>query len=610
MKKTLFAVAIALVVLGAMASVVLADNGPHGSFTATTDACASCHRLHSATYGSNSLLLASPEEICLECHDGRGAGTNVLMGVWNQGAGGNSATDSSYGGSDSYYGTTYTQGTDGGSLLGGGFLYARMSTSWNGANFFDTTGATSPASAATTSHHNYNGDLGTIWGSGANNSGAGIQYGLECISCHSPHGNAGYIQSTKAYPTTYLAVDDQTPDNTAAASYRLLRWQPEGSGGFTAPTDTVNWSGGAFKSNGASTPVTGWLIPDNYRTNNHDEWYTIETKTDVGTQGVGFAKSDYAAGNGANVYQIVDGWTVKRDYTAAAVNLAFFCAQCHDRYFTNSKLRNATDDSVYCGSPIAGKFAGTVLLAVVTPDPVTGLHPTDSARCEPVYNATTGILTGWGDNGSSGDTTYAFKHASGDIRLSMDGTVAQGTGTSLSRSCMACHVSHGTTAQMTTFASNASLAGDSALLRLDNRSMCLRCHGSSIGFVVTPNAAATATQADVYLTLTAAGPVGNTSTPTTVANLWVTQTAAAYATSLGAVPSATPNGVWGPTATAARGTATAVYKATMTGVANATNTAIAAATQTAAANKTATANAIATSVCATNTAAGTPTPCP
>jgi predicted CXXCH cytochrome family protein len=39
---------------------------------------------------------------------------------------------------------------------------------------------------------------------------------------------------------------------------------------------------------------------------------------------------------------------------------------------------------------------------------------------------------------------------------------------------------------MTTLANGASLAADSALLRMDNRSTCLRCHAGAVNFTVAP----------------------------------------------------------------------------------------------------------------------------
>ena len=80
-KLMLIAVLTCALVLGIVATVS-ADNGPHGSFTATTDACANCHRAHSAAYGSNGLLVNNAEALCLSCHDGTGASTNVEGGVY------------------------------------------------------------------------------------------------------------------------------------------------------------------------------------------------------------------------------------------------------------------------------------------------------------------------------------------------------------------------------------------------------------------------------------------------------------------------------------------------------------------------------------------------
>jgi predicted CXXCH cytochrome family protein len=451
MKKLLLAVVLGLLLVAAFTTLALADNGPHGGFTATTDACASCHRAHSAQYGSNALLIMAPDLLCLSCHDGSGAGTNVVDGVYSQA------------GSDAHTGVagSVVEGTDGASLFGGGFDFALMATAWSGA--VTANPAFDAVSRPTTSHHNYDGTVGTVWGSGANGS-VNATYALECVSCHDPHGTAGYVPNTA----------------TKVASYRILRFQPSGSGGFTAPATSVNWSGGAFPNNGGAT--TGWTVPDNFATNG-TEWYTI------GTAGA-FAAGDYNAGNANNVYNLKNATASEAStYIPAAVNVAYFCAQCHDRYFNNSRLRNNTDASVYCGSPVAGTVVNGVTLTQYAP--VGGVHPVDPARCEPVY--TGAVITGWGDNGPSGDTTYMYRHSSGDIRTSMDGTAAAGSGATVSRSCVACHVSHGTTAQMTAFASDATLAAvagndvnNSVLLRMDNRSVCLRCHATTVNFTVGP----------------------------------------------------------------------------------------------------------------------------
>ncbi len=470
MKKLFFALVLSLLIIAALGTVASADNGPHGSFSASTDACASCHRAHSAKYGNNGLLIASPEHTCLECHDGTGAGTNVEDGVYTQA------------GSNTYYQTTSVEGLDGGSLFGGGFVNAVMATTWTGGEFTSGTAATS---ASTTSHHAYDGSTGTVWGSGATSASVSLgdaNYAMECTSCHDPHGNAGYYDGTTSSPLTFTNINAMTTNATKTASYRLLRWQPSGSSGYTAPTAS-NWSGGALKTNGTTY---GWLVPDNFAASG-TEWYTIGDEADIakcgqsGTAACGapFAIGDYAAGTGNIVYLPDDSSGTQKNYVNAAVNLPYFCAQCHDRYLANSSLRNgSTDQSAYCGAP-AAKTVNTVVLTVYTP--ASGLHPVDSTGC---ILSSDGLS--WIDVRSSGDGQFTFMHSSGEIRTSADGVVAAGTGTSVKRSCVACHVSHGTTANMTDFAKTSTLSTDSSLLRMDNRSMCLRCHASTVGFTVLP----------------------------------------------------------------------------------------------------------------------------
>jgi hypothetical protein len=87
------------------------------------------------------------------------------------------------------------------SLKGGGFTNARMDTNRDAVS----------ASAATTSTHLADGSSGTMWGSGAIGSGAGVAISLSCGNCHDPHGKA----------------------NAGAATYRILRPVPRLSGATT-----------------------------------------------------------------------------------------------------------------------------------------------------------------------------------------------------------------------------------------------------------------------------------------------------------------------------------------------------------------------------------------
>jgi predicted CXXCH cytochrome family protein len=99
--------------------------------------------------------------------------------------------------------------------------------------------------------------------------------------------------------------------------------------------------------------------------------------------------------------------------------MAYWCATCHDRYLSNSSSST------------------------------TATTPFNSSRTT-----------------DSGDAAYHYRH----------GTV--------STACVDCHTAHGTTATMTTdLARNATYAtASSILLKSDNRSICVQCHGTAVNF--------------------------------------------------------------------------------------------------------------------------------
>jgi hypothetical protein len=129
----------------------------------------------------------------------------------------------------------------GSGLLAGGFTNARMATD-NGAT---------ATSGTTTSAHNANGAVGTVWGYGpisatANNGQAGVS--LDCANCHDPHGKAS---------------------STHTATYRILRSKPKGvsvATGVDVPeqatkTYTVaaaSYYGQSYTTNGTGVSVANW----------------------------------------------------------------------------------------------------------------------------------------------------------------------------------------------------------------------------------------------------------------------------------------------------------------------------------------------------------------
>ncbi len=174
-----------LALLALPTGLALADNGPHGGYTATTDACAGCHRAHTAP--AARLLLDTVPNLCFTCHGSTatGADTNVEDGIYVD---------------RDFEAEAPAEGDVNRGLKGGGFVYALMDTDFDGA----------ATSSPVTSSHLNDGSTGTAWGNGNIGSGPGAaNFSLSCTSCHDPHGGAS---------------------TTGGATYRLLRPIPINSG--------------------------------------------------------------------------------------------------------------------------------------------------------------------------------------------------------------------------------------------------------------------------------------------------------------------------------------------------------------------------------------------
>jgi cytochrome c553 len=183
-------IAAALVLISAPGAA-LANNGPHGGYLTDTDACAGCHRAHTAPSSitwvdqqgaqrSSALLLSSGDQaylFCLACHDstGQGADTNVLDGT--------------------YEGSAF--GTQGADLISGPF--GRVDATL-GVGTWDA------HDHKVTSTHSMNGESLGAWGGGIYGStstvdatgnyaallGTGARIAMDCSSCHDPHGTSNY----------------------------------------------------------------------------------------------------------------------------------------------------------------------------------------------------------------------------------------------------------------------------------------------------------------------------------------------------------------------------------------------------------------------------------
>ncbi len=175
----LLPVLLSVALLLSLAGTAWANGGPHGGYTPTTDACAGCHRAHTAQ-GPNLLTATSTYELCMSCHGaaGTGADTNVADGKFVAAR------------SPSTEGEANT--ADNGDLLGGGFVNYKT--------------------AAVTSIHNSDGTLIAAWGFGvARGQTANLPSSLTCASCHDPHGSNNYRilrEQIAGTPVTVTQVDE------------------------------------------------------------------------------------------------------------------------------------------------------------------------------------------------------------------------------------------------------------------------------------------------------------------------------------------------------------------------------------------------------------------
>lgn len=479
MKKILIAMVIGLLLVAALATTALADNGPHGGFTSSTDACAGCHRAHTAQ-GVNSLLKDTDEEtLCFSCHDGTGAYTDVKNGLYAQTFDG--ATHPT-----TYVGSTAGQGDAGAPLFGGGFANTEMLHSWTGKGFYDDTKARTMS--ATTSMHQVGSSSLTTWGSGdysaSVNTGSTFNAGtvaapvnLECTSCHTPHGMAGKDSA-----------------NNPVATYRLLRYQPLGSNGYEVTTGTL-FSINAASLTAGSMGITvqpsagttgGATIVDTapYVSGAPSHWYSLNDDASI-DQGLAALTSPHVSPTDiltTPLWQPIE--TGKGDYSAAArgdqyrrpaltsstANLSCAWTAAAGGY-THMPSANPPSLKNNCGAYIIGGASAPAVTEDFNNVPQRLGVAYFCAQCHDRYLADSN-----GPTTSSGDAKFMYRHASGS-----------GDASSPSVTCVDCHVAHGTSSTETTLSASATLAqqstsiNSSALLKLDNREMCARCHFGTIG---------------------------------------------------------------------------------------------------------------------------------
>ena len=465
-----------LALLGAAAALwlfvaalpVFADGGPHmkatnnGTAGLSADSCAGCHRAHTAT--AADLLNSEQPELCLNCHDGSKATTDVVDGVQYT----------------SWDGTKPNGSAVLGALRGGGFSYALIDSgnaarvSYLSSGAIRNIGHVQPLATGqkVTSTHSMSGS-GTVWGNGAPSSPTktyGATVTMECSSCHNPHGN-GLYRVLQTLPGEDFAATSPGFDQTNNAgvevqdtTYTTLRnYTIRPSTGGTVASLVAGTSGDYWRYHWDPTGVKSWALtsggpgadPMNTGWNSLTATYVTSGPTNkyvvaypVNAAGIAAYNTQLAA------YGINDPVTSTASISVLDNRgglMTAWCIQCHSRYNGNQSVQ--------------------------------GTSPAQSLGASSLF-----------DN-SGGDAVFMFKH----------GTTRIG--------CEQCHVSHGSNALMTGSnsldytnpdgsipthvtgaGSGAVVSGDSRLLKVDNRGTCQLCHdptgtvtaGTYIGPVSTP----------------------------------------------------------------------------------------------------------------------------
>lgn len=520
-KKAILIFLAAALLLAVVPAAAFANFGIHGGYVADTDACAGCHRAHTATsmiawYGGgstpmgNALLVGPPTDqlyiFCYVCHsDGApGASTNVESGIFDASVPGQ-----------------VTESEVNGWLNGGGF------SEYMG----------NPV----TSVHAYDGSSWIAYGEGAGANAATTQIKMDCGSCHDPHGSSNYrilrdyvnghdvggylgdfasdpdpdpvpwvVSNEYGYPANG-SIDPLLGTPAPTWGFRLHRQYPDYMPNYTTARYArgINPVTDVFDN---SKGMSGWCTACH-------ENYMAKVSVTPKTTGDGAvvdinSDADWTANRNAVVVAIVSQAVSSTDTTIVVDDTTNFP--------DSGYIQIGTEVIQYSGKT-ATSFTGCVRgvnntmaqdhnvgdAVYVAYDAGDGLGFVARHR-HPINRPMSAFL---GPRALTYDPfVFAANYPGGttfvDLPLDHDPTVESGLYASGSQTydeddwieCLTCHRAHGTDAQMTGYA-NAGLslqtfpngwgnwlvpdpnvqtgvepAHSSALLRADNRGVCERCH--------------------------------------------------------------------------------------------------------------------------------------
>jgi doubled CXXCH domain len=508
---------------------VFADGGPHelvnnsGSAGLTGD-CAACHRAHTAQ--AESLLKAALPGLCLNCHNGTGATTDVVDGY--------QLVPSSW---------THTPATDNvlGALRGGGFSYALIDSghaarlAYGGSQTIRFTASVDAGTwDLTIDGHTATGLSRSITASALQTLlnaggwlGTSTTYTSACSATTCPTSgssapttnNATVKLATASGVNTYT-VTYQNEERLVAHTISAIPTvsDPLRASGVTVTITTADTTAARF------TGFVGVLARADKEavTSKHTNDGALGTVWGNGLPGVGVtyvgpvvettsdkvglncAQCHNPHGNGQyRVLQVTPGenfdpttgfvglgrdvevkdvgdpsttknYTVKSGAQATDVTGTATAGDYFRKRYDPTGVANWTNYYLNADQMNGGwdgtKFVNAKENGDVAPPNTNGLMTAWCVACHTRYSTATGtsnLSNGAGANADTGDPIFRYRHS-----------------TSSSVGCEQCHVSHGSNAVMQPGTASANVAwpggsvgnDDSRLLKVDNRGTCNLCH--------------------------------------------------------------------------------------------------------------------------------------
>jgi predicted CXXCH cytochrome family protein len=474
-----------LVVAFALMSGVAFAETPHGPFDDDSAVCAACHRAHTA---SAEYLLSTPRVtgLCIACHSGAGADTDVVKGIY--------VVD----GTEAPAPAGYDHGTWGAAaspLMGGGFTQILATSNATSNHMTPGTGG-----ALTL--------FGVQFGQGTSGPGIAKSF-LDCVDCHMPHRSQNYRMLRMA-PTGYIgslsvpAVAGRiVSDNTeiGAPADEITQYGVNKGRRYTEDSGMFNLSITNPSVAGAGEGISKWC-----GLGCHDFYYRSAVRANNGsanpspamqirvTTSVTLNNTPVATLNVNATGAITAGST----YVWVGPNRFLVTAKTTTSITTTAVASGQTDPGFYTGSDIlAGSvisIEGAGMEVYYNLDGVAGNDPAfmHAVDVDMVYTPRNGSSSAQGlwayldDDLVAGAPNQANKLPVADIGLA---ALAYDSGDMMT--CLTCHRAHGTAATMgdeaaipaRTISGVAFPSGtNSMLLRLNDRGVCQQCHNMPPGY--------------------------------------------------------------------------------------------------------------------------------